>query len=313
MESRLTDDAGSLDEANLQAWVDGQLSPDHHAEVEAWLDRHPAEFARATAYRQQREQLRAWLAPRALEPVPDHLLPHTGRPAHRPAWVSAAARSAAAAVLLLSGAAGGWVLRGFVPDPSVTAVPSVMAAPAVQLTAAAMRAHLAFVPEVRHPVEVPAAQEAHLVTWLSNRLGRPLRVPDLTPFGFRLVGGRLLPGDTVVAAQFMFDDASGTRLTLYLRAEPGGQETGEKTGQGTGQGGTGFELIEHGRVAGFRWFEDGFGYAVLAETGRDRLLQVAEAIDRQLPAPTPTTAPTPTAAPPPTTAPPPTPRTPNKK
>lgn len=279
MESRLTEDAGPLDEADLQAWVDGRLPPDRHAEVEAWLDRHPAEFARATSYREQREQLRAWLVPRALEPVPGHLLPHTHQVARRPAWVSAAARSAAAAVLLLSGAAGGWVLRGTVPGPAA------MAAPSVQLTAAAMRAHLAFVPEVRHPVEVPAAQEAHLVTWLSNRLGRPLRVPDLTPFGFRLVGGRLLPGDTVVAAQFMFDDATGTRLTLYLRAEPGGKETGQ---------GTGFELIEHGRVAGFRWFEDGFGYAVLAETGRDRLLQVAEAIDRQLPAPTPTPAPPPT-------------------
>ena len=222
MEGRLTEDAGRLDEADLQAWVDGQLPSCRHAEVEAWLGRHPAEFARATAYRQQRDQLRAWLAPRALEPVPDHLLPQTHQGARRPAWVSVAARVAAALMLLLSGAAGGWALRGIVPDPAI------MAAPSAQLAAAAMRAHLAFVPEVRHPVEVPAAQEAHLVTWLSNRLGRPLRVPDLTPFGFRLVGGRLLPGDTMVAAQFMFDDASGTRLTLYLRAEPGG--AGHRTG-----------------------------------------------------------------------------------
>lgn len=278
MEGRWTEDAGSLDEAELQAWVDGRLPPDRHAEVEAWLGRHPPEFARAMAYRQQREQLRAWLAPWALEPVPDHLLAHAHPVARRPAWVSAAARSAAAAVLLLSGAAGGWLLRGIVPDPAVTAAPSA------QLGAAAMRAHLTFVPEVRHLVEVPATQKAHLVTWLSNRLGRPLRVPDLTPFGFRLVGGRLLPGDTAVAAQFMFDDASGTRLTLYLRAEPRSQDAKPDAG---------FELIEDGRVAGFRWFEDGFGYAVLAEIGRDRLLQVAEAIYRQLPAPTPPAMPTP--------------------
>ena len=33
--------------------------------------------------------------------------------------------------------------------------------------------------EVAHPVEVGAAQEAHLLQWLSKRLGRKLAAPDL--------------------------------------------------------------------------------------------------------------------------------------
>ncbi len=82
------------------------------------------------------------------------------------------------------------------------------------LTMAAAAAHLTFVVDARHPVEVTAAQEGHLVQWLSNRLGRPLRVPDLAGLGFHLIGGRLLPGSAGPAAQFMFDDDNGTRLTI---------------------------------------------------------------------------------------------------
>jgi hypothetical protein len=38
-------------------------------------------------------------------------------------------------------------------------------------------------------------QEAHLIQWLSKRLGRQLIAPDLTAGGFQLMGGRLLPAD----------------------------------------------------------------------------------------------------------------------
>src|SRR3972149_6794694 len=41
----------------------------------------------------------------------------------------------------------------------------------------AVVAHATYAPEVRHPVEVGADQEAHLVSWLSQRLGAPVRAP----------------------------------------------------------------------------------------------------------------------------------------
>ena len=50
--------------------------------------------------------------------------------------------------------------------------------------------------EVRHPVEVPGSERAHMTQWLSKRLGSELRVPDLQSIGLKLVGGRLLPGPT---------------------------------------------------------------------------------------------------------------------
>lgn len=79
-------------------------------------------------------------------------------------------------------------------------------------------AHTVYAPEVCHPVEVTAAEQTHLVHWLSKRLGRTLKVPNLSAQGYELVGGRLLPGDTGARAQFMFQNGAGTRLTLYLGA-----------------------------------------------------------------------------------------------
>ena len=249
-----------IGEDDLQAWVDGQLPPARQAEVEAWLEGNPAEMARLATYREQRDRLRAWLAPKAAECVPLRLRPDALLAARRTRRLQRLRTVAACAALLLVGAAGGWFGRDAALAPS-RAEPAQLAADAVQ-------AHLTFVTEVRHPVEVGAEQEAHLVTWLSNRLGRKLRVPDLAGFGFHLLGGRLLPGESVPAAQFMFSDDQGTRLTLYLRAEPK-------------DAGAGFDIVQRGAVSGFRWFEDGFGYVVLAEGSRERLLQVAEAVYKQ--------------------------------
>ena len=202
-------------EDDLQAHVDGRLDPARDAVVRAWLDVHPAEAERVEAYVRQREALRLRLQGHHDRPVPARLQPDALRRNRRAVLSRGLANTAAGLVLLLVGAAGGWLARG--PDPARSTP---------LLTADAASAHLTFVSERRHPVEVTAAQEEHLVQWLSNRLGRPLRAPDLSAQGFRLMGGRLLPGATTPAAQFMYDDDRGTRLTLYMRADPGDETTG---------------------------------------------------------------------------------------
>jgi anti-sigma factor RsiW len=93
--------------------------------------------------------------------------------------------------------------------------------PARQFAQQAAVAYAVFQPEVRHPVEVTAAQHEHLVQWLSKRLGRSLKVPVLTAHGYELVGGRLLPGDDGARAQFMYQNSSGQRITLYLEPKSG--------------------------------------------------------------------------------------------
>ena len=72
-------------------------------------------------------------------------------------------------------------------------------------TAEALDAHKLYIVEVRHPVEVRAAERTHLLQWLSKRVGDQLRVPDLEPIALKLLGGRLLPGPTGPAAFFMYE------------------------------------------------------------------------------------------------------------
>src|SRR5690606_23515824 len=100
------------------------------------------------------------------EPVPRRLLQRRRFPSLSP-------RLAAAMSLLLVGGAIGWFLRD-AREP---------AAPAGWPRHAAV-AHAVFVPEIRHPVEVHGAEEAHLIGWLSKRLGHPIRAPKLSAHGF---------------------------------------------------------------------------------------------------------------------------------
>src|SRR5207253_2844674 len=129
------------------------------------------------------------------------------------------AEIAAAIFLIALGGVGGWTARDFVPPRASPA--SVLAARTIMSDALA--AHRTFAVEVRHPVEVDAAQEAHLVQWLSKRLGRPLVVPDLSATGFHLIGGRLLPSEGGPAAQLMYENGTGERLTVYVRPGVAGE------------------------------------------------------------------------------------------
>jgi anti-sigma factor RsiW len=175
------------------------------------------------------------------------------------------ARAAGLTVLGIAiGGVGGWTLHGMRPAPVAQAE-----APAFVKRAAV--AHATYSPEVRHPVEVGADQEAHLVAWLSKRLGAPVRAPKLEAVGYSLVGGRLLPGDTGPVAQFMYQGEQGTRVTLYVRTD-------------AGQGGeTAFRYLTEGNVRVFYWIDRKFGYALSsADIPKERLLKVADAVYRQL-------------------------------
>ena len=115
-------------------------------------------------------------------------------------------------------------------------------------------------------MEVAATQEAHLLHWLSKRLGRPLTVPDLSPFGYRLMGGRLLPAGRRRRAA----DVRGSerrRLTVYVRAAAGTE--------------TAFRFQQEGEAATFAWIDQGFGFAVTAMASRAELLPIAEAVYHQ--------------------------------
>jgi anti-sigma factor RsiW len=170
-------------------------------------------------------------------------------------------RAAAVAVLLLAGAGGGWLARDQLGGE--------MTAEGIDLPHLAASAHLIYAAEVRHPVEVGADEEEHLVRWLSKRLGADVKAPNLTQSGYRLVGGRLLPAGNGVAGQFMYENPAGTRLTLFLAS---GRERNE----------TAFRFVEEDGVSVFYWRDAGFGYALSAELPREALLALCNEVYAQI-------------------------------
>jgi len=249
--------ARPITEADLQAYVDGRLPEARRAEIEAFLASRPDEEARIAGYRGQSDALRAQYRDIVDETVPERLAR-----AMQPRRARLRRMAAVAAWMALGGVIG-WFLRG--------GVGGELAAPMhIPLARSAALAHVTYTPEVRHPVEVGADQEAHLVTWLSRRLGTKLRVPKLDAEGYSLVGGRLLPRSPGPVAQFMYQDAQGRRLTLYVRGEADGNRE------------TAFRFAREANVGVFYWVDQGFGYALSGDLERDQLLRMANVAYRQL-------------------------------
>ena len=252
-----------VDEDELHARIDGRMPPHRAAAVDAHLAAHPEARARFSQYAEQRQALREAFAAQSAGPIPDRLRIARIREDRRQRRYRQLAQIAAAASLLILGSVAGWAVRD-VAGPFVASGAGTLAG---VITADAIAAHRIFSVEVRHPVEVNADQETHLVQWLSKRLGRELTVPDLSPAGFRLMGGRLLPAEDGPAAQFMYENASGERLTLYLRVGVGGE--------------TAFRYHEEGGIGAFYWSDEGFGYAIAAKADRELLLRIAELVYKQ--------------------------------
>lgn len=244
----------TISETDLHAYADGELDEARRLRIEAHLAHDAQAAEKVSVWREQNEALRALYNPVLNEPVPQRLL---AARASRRRWPYYAL--AAGAMGLSFGL--GWMAQSVRGDRFVEAA---------ALPRRAAVAFAVYAPEVRHPVEVGAEQQDHLVKWLSKRLDNELKVPVLTQQGFDLVGGRLLPGSKGPVAQFMYQDAKGQRMTLYISrrdAEPRD---------------TAFRFSQEDKVAVFYWIDGKLGYALSAEMDRARLLTAATAVYRQL-------------------------------
>lgn len=244
-------------EGELHAYVDGELPADRRAAVEAWLASHPEDAARVGAWRLQSEAIRARYGDVAAQPIPKKLNLDRMTSASR-SWKIAAAAAVVAAFFL--GGLAGWMAR----DNAKTGPDEFE-----RLTAQALHAHKVYAVEVRHPVEVVAADAEHLQQWLSKRVGHPLRAPNLTKEGLHLVGGRLLPTPTgAAAAFFMYENASGDRFTLYCAK--------------ANTPNTAMHLSAVDKAGAIYWVGDNVAYVVSGASERKRLWQVARAAYEQI-------------------------------
>ncbi|MBB6299998.1 anti-sigma factor family protein [Rhizobium leucaenae] len=257
----------TVTEADLHAFADGLLPADDHARLEAWLAENPEQADLISTWRTQNADIKALFAPYAISKEGDRELVSPRVPASVPAEPSRPLRwlpmAAASLAIFLVGAAAGHFGPPLLtqPDPRLAAIEA--------LPRQAQSAFVVYASDVRHPVEVGADQEAHLATWLGKRMNvAGLKVPSLSTLGFQLVGGRLLPINGTPGALFMYENATGQRLTVLVGSNK------ENTT-------TSFRFTSVGTVETFYWIDGKLGYAVTGEISRDMLRRVADECYKQ--------------------------------
>lgn len=255
-----------IEEVDFHAYVDGQLDQQRREEVETWLSNHPEDAQRVEEYQRQNQTMHAMFDPVLSEPVPEEFdASNYGQVSQQTSCKKEfpLLRFAAMMGFMFFGGIIGYVVHDL--KPAVSHMPVVASLPRQ-----AAIAHAVYSPEVVHPVEVTAKQETHLVKWLSKRLGTDLRVPHLSPLGFELVGGRLLPGEAGPAAQFMYENTQGKRLTLYVK------NVEDKVNE------TAFRYDKQDGVSVFYWVDGSLGYALSGEIEKQGLLKAANEVYRTL-------------------------------
>jgi anti-sigma factor RsiW len=248
-----------ITEEELHAYVDQQLEAERQPAVHRYLQEHPDVAERVAAYRAQREALRAALGGVAAEPIPAHLdlqrliQERLGR--RRASW-----RIAASVVLAFGlGGAGGWFLHGGLPPPTSSLT---------LLTQEAVANHMVYTADRRRPTELGAEQRDDLARWVSNRLNHPVAPPGLSADGYRYMGGRLAATPDGPAGMFMYEDAQGVRLTVFVL--PMGAAHSAP-----------IQHVDFANVDGCAWIDKGVGYTVVGKLPPAELRRLAEQVRQQ--------------------------------
>lgn len=196
-----------ISETDLHALIDGELSPERAAAVEAAVARDPALAARVSCFRADKLALITAYTPLAHAPVPAALLA-----AARGGASALPARKRRGRYLVLAGAvalAASVLLTLTHHAPRDSAIQQALAAreqastPSRTLTG-------------RDPVTIAAADRA-----MSEMLGMPTRVPDLARSGFILVSADIYGSTHPDAVQLRYEDTGRRLFTVFLRPSAG--------------------------------------------------------------------------------------------
>jgi anti-sigma factor RsiW len=249
-----------LTDADLNAYVDGALPPTRVSDVEQALAKDAAIAARVAEMRQQNALLREIFDPWLSDPIPPALVDAACPPRDSMRWRRFAPYFAVAATLML-GIACGWYMRDATLERSGT--PTTFARQAA-LT------HVLYAGDVNRPVEIWAAEEKRLVTWLSRRLGFAVHAPDLNSAGFSLVGGRLVAGNERPTALFMYENGDKQRLSLQVRKQPPGTSD------------VAFRYAIEDGVGVYYWIDEVCAYALSGQLDRTQMLSIGRLVYAQL-------------------------------
>jgi anti-sigma factor RsiW len=265
----------SMNPDDMHPLVD-RLAASEQSQVIAALAESDPNVAQTVAdWTEQRSAIKSLYLDVLKEPISPSLLQAGNRFAESQRRLEKGWRQLGVAASVIFAFGIGWVSHGQLSGSIGASTMAVKTSVEHEFVRQAGFAHSVYLPEKRHPVEVAALEQDHLVQWLSKRVGKPIKVPQLSALGYELVGGRLLPGDIGPRAQFMFQNGSGSRITLYLGAidsKSGSSSTKE----------TIFRYEADGSVPSFYWTDQGFGYALTGLVDRVQLMALSELVYQQL-------------------------------
>lgn len=268
MNMRITDE-------QLCSYLDDELDPAARAQVEQALTRDAQLKAKLASWTGQTADLRSALDAGMDEPLPVAWLqlarkpaaarstplqqPHGKASSRKERFMQWMPAPRFAAGMVFSVILGIFLGRDVIPRLDMDG----------QLVQLASVAHHVYSPDKRQPVEV-RSEDPTLTTWISKRVGAKVVAPDVA--GYRFMGGRLLAGAEEPAGQFMYEETSGKRLTVFVRAE----------------GAAGRSTDPH--CSGYRgvsvcyWYEGGVAYALAGDMPRKNLWTLAQAAAASNPA-----------------------------
>lgn len=250
---------GKVSNAELAAYVDGEITGAEAERIEEALLHDPALRAELSRMTVERESLKAALQESEAAPDPaisalaerlDGRL-RAARARRRMGFV--AAGFAAAALLGAVGWTGHAALTGTPIFSEGDLRRGASHATVPGFVADAAGAHAIFAEDKIHPVEFFAADEPVMQRWFETHIGEGVMIPHLEEIGFDLVGGRLLGDAEGAMAQVLYKNAKGDKVTLVFgkREVPGGEE---------------LKLVHVGKQYASYWHDRGYAWAVVEDS-----------------------------------------------
>jgi mycothiol system anti-sigma-R factor len=241
---------------HVPAYVDGELEAEHALAVGA----HAAECLQCAAALRRERQFRAVLRRQPREAAPAELRTRILARCRRDAWrrrlgpwAAGSGVAVAAAALLLTVLWPAW-------RRSEPLVPQLLAA------------HIAFA-QIERPAEFAATDRETLEAWFRQRADLRVVVPDYTPAGIRLLGGRITEFAERRAAYVLYEKGHtllsvfavpvrGVRISL-----PGGRVTYR---------GQAYVTYERGGYRTVSWTEDEMVFGLVSTLDYSALLECAD-------------------------------------
>ena len=255
-----------IQEDDLHAYVDNQLSEEKRQAVEELMRNDPLVAEKIHQWQQQNKAITKYFDKENFADIPEQLdleklklkVNQQDTKPQNQRWIYS---MAASLFLMIGSGLIGWFSHGVI-QPSQQNTP--------EFANLAISAYEVFSVEVLHPVEVGADKKDHLVAWLSKRVNHSIKLPELENYGFKLLGGRLLSMQAGrPAAQFMFENKQGKRITWLISKSPVYKDHA-------------FFFKNEKSINSYYWMDSNVAYSVSGEMDKDSLHQLSQGIYKQI-------------------------------